>query len=113
MHYFTLALHVVLSFFLILVVLLQPGKGGDVGAAFGGGSSSSFFGPRGPASLLSRITTAVAVLFMCTSAALAISSTRAGRTGENRDLETQNIIEGQVNRGAPVAPIASESDETR
>jgi len=113
MHYFTLALHIVLSLFLIFVVLLQPGKGGDVGAAFGGGSSSSFFGPRGPASLLSRLTTVVAVLFMCTSAALAISSTRDARTGEDRNQEVERIQQRQLNDPGAAGPAATESAPKR
>ena len=72
---FITILHLVLCVVLILIILLQPSKGSDVGAAFGGGSSSSMFGPRGAASMLSRATTVVAVLFMFTSITLAIRST--------------------------------------
>jgi preprotein translocase subunit SecG len=74
---FFVALHVLLCLFLISVVLLQPGKGGDVGAAFGGGGGSTIFGPRGPTNVLQQATTAVAVLFMVTSFTLAIYSTPA------------------------------------
>ena len=72
---FITILHVTLCLILILIILLQPSKGSDVGAAFGGGSSSSMFGPRGAGSMLSRATTVVAVLFMCTSITLALRST--------------------------------------
>lgn len=72
MQLFLVALHVVLCLFLILIILLQPGKGGDVGAAFGGGGGGGMFGPRGPASLLTRATTFVAVTFMVTSILLAL-----------------------------------------
>lgn len=74
---FVTTLHIILCTILILVILLQPGKGGDVAAAFGGGGSSTMFGPRGPASLLTRATTVVAVLFMATSITLAMHSDRA------------------------------------
>jgi len=75
MYLFVVALHVILCVFLILIIILQPGKGGDIGAAFGGGSSSSnVFGPRGPTGLLQRATTVVAVMFMCTSITLALYS---------------------------------------
>ena len=74
---FVVSLHIILCVILVLIILLQPGKGGDVGSAFGGGSSSSMFGPRGPASLLSRATTGAAVLFMVTSMLLALYSNRA------------------------------------
>ncbi len=69
--------HVAVCFFLIVIVLLQHGKGADAGAAFGGGGSSqSLFGSEGPVPLLNKITTASAIVFMVTSVSLAyISST--------------------------------------
>ncbi|MEM6925529.1 MAG: preprotein translocase subunit SecG [Myxococcota bacterium] len=82
---FVVALHVMLCLFLILIIILQPGKGGDVGAAFGGGGggSSTVFGPRGPTGLLQQATTVVAVLFMATSVTLALYSDRSMRAGSN------------------------------
>lgn len=79
---FITILHVVLCTILILIILLQPSKGSDVGAAFGGGSSSSMFGPRGAGSMLSRATTVVAVLFMATSISLALRSTPGQLSGD-------------------------------
>ena len=67
--------HVAVCLALILVVLLQVGKGQSIGAAFGGaGSSQTFFGSRGPATFLSRLTTVSAALFMLTSLSLAYIS---------------------------------------
>jgi preprotein translocase subunit SecG len=75
---FVVVLHVTLCILLVLIILLQPGKGGDVGSAFGGGGGGGgVFGPRGPASLLSRATTGVAVLFMVTSITLALSANQS------------------------------------
>ena len=72
--------HVVVSLTLILVVLLQVGKGQSIGAAFGGaGSSQTFFGSRGPATFLSRLTTVSAALFMLTSLSLAYMSASGGQ----------------------------------
>jgi preprotein translocase subunit SecG len=64
------AFHVMVGIFLILVVLLQTGKGASLGVAFGG-SSDTMFGARGPGSFLSKMTTVVAVVFILTSLALA------------------------------------------
>ena len=72
--------HVVVCLTLILVVLLQVGKGQSIGAAFGGaGSSQTFFGSRGPATFLSRLTTVSAALFMLTSLSLAYISASGGQ----------------------------------
>src|SRR5262245_53428745 len=106
MYPFFVALHVCLCLFLVTIVLLQPGKGGDVGAAFGGGSSSSLFGPRGPAGLLQRATTVVAVLFMGTSVTLALYSNRAVLSDANVDAELQRLQQLEQDKGeVPPAPI--------
>lgn len=65
-------LHVIVSLILIGVVLLQTGKRADLAGAFGGGGSQTAFGTRGAATVLSKVTTACAVLFMVTSFSLSI-----------------------------------------
>jgi preprotein translocase subunit SecG len=69
-------IHVIVCFFLIAVVLLQSGKGGDLAAAFSGQGSQTAFGPRGSASVLSRATTWSAIIFMFTSITLSIFAAR-------------------------------------
>jgi preprotein translocase subunit SecG len=64
--------HVIVCAVLILVVLLQHGKSADIAATFGGAGSQTAFGPRGTATLLSRVTTWCAVIFMLTSISLTI-----------------------------------------
>jgi preprotein translocase subunit SecG len=59
-------LHVFVCIFLIAVVLLQRGKGAEIGAVFGGGGSSTVFGSRGAGNFLTKLTTASAVIFMLT-----------------------------------------------
>ena len=68
---FLTVLHVVACFFLIVVVLLQRGKGAEVGAVFGGGAGATVFGSRGAGNFLTRLTTGAAVTFMVTSLSLA------------------------------------------
>ncbi len=78
MHTAITVLHVLACLFLIIVILLQTGKGGDMGAAFGG-SSSSTFGGQGAGTFLSKTTAVVAGLFMLTSLSLAILSSRVDK----------------------------------
>lgn len=66
-----LGIHIVVCVLLIMIVLLQSGKGAEMGVSLGGGSSQTLFGAAGPASFLTKITTAVAVIFMLTSLSLA------------------------------------------
>jgi preprotein translocase subunit SecG len=106
MYPFVVALHVVLCTFLILVIMLQPGKGGDVGAAFGSGLTSSVFGPRGPAGLLQRVTTGVAVLFMCTSLALALYSKQSVQADADVEDALERILSEE--EAAPAAPAPAE-----
>ena len=69
-------LHIIVSVFLILVVLIQQGKGADLAGAFGGGGSQTAFGARGATTLLHKLTTAFFVLFVITSMTLAILQAR-------------------------------------
>ena len=81
MIYLITAVHIIVCVFLIVVVLLQSGKGGDITAAFGGMSSQTAFGPRGGATVLSKATTWAAVIFIVTSVTLTIfADRRAGGT---------------------------------
>lgn len=102
MYLFVVALHVALCLFLILIIVLQPGKGGDIGAAFGGGSSNAVFGPRGPTNLLQQATSVVAVLFMTTSIVLALYSNKRMVANANVEDELRRLQEQE----APAAPPA-------
>ncbi|MFQ5479414.1 MAG: preprotein translocase subunit SecG [Candidatus Binatia bacterium] len=72
---FVTVIHILAAVILIAVVLLQSGKGADMGAAFGGGGST-VFGPSGPGNVLTKLTTVFAVVFMITSLTLAVLSAR-------------------------------------
>lgn len=85
-----LAIHILVCFFIIIVVLLQSGNAGDISAAFGGQGSQTAFGPRGAASALSKATTWSAVAFMITSVTLAVYvSKRGGPTSVLQGLKSQ------------------------
>ena len=72
-------IHIGVCLFLILVVLLQTGKSADLAGAFGGGGSQTALGNRGAATLLSKLTTTSAVVFMLTSLTLAVFQLIGGR----------------------------------
>jgi len=99
MYILTLIVHVVVCFFLIIVVLLQSGKAADLAGAFGGMGSQTAFGPRGSATLLSKATTISAVVFMVTSMSLSILATRSAGLGTTVLEDVQ-----QKKTSAPAAP---------
>ncbi|MGD2096258.1 MAG: preprotein translocase subunit SecG [Desulfobacterales bacterium] len=69
-----IVVHVAVCIALIMIVLLQTGKGADMGAAFGGGGSQTLFGSTGASTFLSKATTVAAIVFMLTSLTLAYMS---------------------------------------
>jgi preprotein translocase subunit SecG len=99
MIYFVTAIHILVCFFIIVVVLLQSGKSGDISAAFGGQGSQTAFGPRGAASALSKATTWSAVAFMVTSITLSIYASR--HTGPSSVLQG---VKSQPVKTQPAAP---------
>ena len=84
-------IHIVVCFFLIIVVLLQSGKAADLAGAFGGMGSQTTFGPRGSATVLSKATTISAALFMLTSLFLSVLTTR-GAAGTHSVLPAARPI---------------------
>src|SRR5579863_10029303 len=92
MIYLVTTIHILVCFFIIIVVLLQSGKSGDISAAFGGQGSQTAFGPRGAASALSKATTWSAVAFMITSITLSVyASRRGGPTSVLQGLKSQPV----------------------
>ena len=94
LYYLASAIYVIVCFVLMLVILLQQGKGGDIANAFGGGSSQAAFGARSGATVLSRATSICAVLFILGALLLGI----LGQRGPG------SVIGGRAPQGAPAAP---------
>jgi len=91
-------LHVLVCFFLVAVVLLQRGKGAQVGAVFGGGGGSTMFGARGAGNFLTKLTTGAAVVYMLTS----LSLSYLGITGSEERLFGDAVIEETLSEQAPL-----------
>ena len=75
--------YIVISIALILLVLLQQGKGSDIGSAFGGGSSNAMFGSSSPSNPLTKVTAVVSAIFLI----LSLSITYISRNSAEKDLE--------------------------
>ncbi len=102
-------IHIVVCIALIMIVLLQTGKGADMGAAFGGGSSQTLFGNTG-ATFLGKMTTGVAIVFMLTSLSLAYFSSRQTGSSVMSDVKTpavEQTVPATGNESAAPAPETS------
>lgn len=80
MYTLLILIYILVCIFLILVVLLQQGKGADVAAAFGGASSQVAFGPRGTTTLMHKLTTGSFVVFVALCIGLSVLTARRGRS---------------------------------
>jgi preprotein translocase subunit SecG len=101
---FLIVIHVMVCFLMVGAILLQSGKGAEIGASFGG-SSQTVFGSRGPANFLSKFTVVVAAIFMLTSLGLAILAKERAFSSTVIDLnnkETPQTAPGT----SPATPIA-------
>jgi preprotein translocase subunit SecG len=96
LYYLVATLYVLTCMVLMLVILLQQGKGGDIASAFGGGSSQAAFGARSGATVLSRATTVCAVLFVVGAIVLGI----VGQRGPG------SVIGGRAPQRAPATQTA-------
>ena len=106
MHTLVIIIHVIACFLMIGAILLQSGKGAEIGAAFGG-SSQTVFGSRGPANFLSKFTVIVAVVFMVTSLSLAILAKERTFSSTVIDLKKK-----ETSQPAPVAPTDKPASES-
>ncbi len=102
-----LVTHVIMAAGLILLVLIQHGKGADAGAAFGSGSSATVFGSQGSASFLTRLTAVLATGFFISSMTLAYFTREAVK--ERQDVEISIPAEKAAEPAAPAAQIPEDA----
>ncbi len=95
--------HILVCFFLVIIVLLQQGKGASMGATFGG-SSQTVFGSEGPLPLLNKVTTAAAVIFMVTSISLAYMSANRSTHSLMKNIDVQPQQENAIERAPEPLP---------
>ena len=92
MYIFLVIVHIIVSVAMIAIVLLQSGKGAEMGASFGAGGSQSVFGAGGGNTFMSKMTTGAAIIFMLTSMTLAYMSSHTG---------TSSIMSGAPRKASP------------
>ena len=85
MYTLAVSIHLIVCFLMIAAILLQAGKGAEIGASFGG-SSQTVFGSRGPGTFLSKVTVGAAIVFMLSSLSLAMLSKQANTSSTVIDL---------------------------
>ena len=95
-YYVVVTLYVLVCFLLLTAILLQQGRAGDIASAFGGSSSQTVFGARSGATMLTRATTVLAIIFMLGSIALAIAWQKS----------PSSVVSGVRLPAAPTAPAA-------
>ena len=107
MHTAIVVLHVLCTLFLILVILLQTGKGAAMGSGLGAGSSQTMFGSSGAGNFLTKMTTAIATLFMITSLTLGIMSTQEKSQSIMPDVENPTA----TNSSEPIPETGDKKSE--
>ena len=98
-----LVIHILVALAIVGLVLMQHGKGADMGAAFGSGASGSLFGASGSANFLSRTTAVLAAIFFCTSLALAYVASSAPKTSGS---VMQEAVESRAVAGPESGAVA-------
>ncbi|MFQ3573966.1 MAG: preprotein translocase subunit SecG [Thermodesulfovibrionales bacterium] len=96
-------IHIIVCLFLVFIVLIQSGKGAEMGAAFGG-SSQTLFGSRGAATFLNKLTTVAAVVFMLTSLALTFVTTKPKTVVKDTPVPVQQVPQQSPTQQIPQEP---------
>ena len=115
MYTLAVSIHLIVCFLMIAAILLQAGKGAEIGASFGG-SSQTVFGSRGPGTFLSKVTVGTAIVFMLSSLSLAMLSREANTSSTVIDLHPtthQESSSSSTEESTAVTPSAeSETPST-
>ena len=105
-------IHIFVSVFLIVIVLLQPGKGGDLGSVFGGGTSESVVGASGAVPFLPKLTRLLAVIFFLTSISLgyfSVTSIKSSVIDPTPSVLEESAPESEEQ--VPVSDVSGNTDE--
>lgn len=112
MEQIVLIVHLVLALAIIGLILLQQGKGADMGASFGAGASQTLFGSDGSGNVLTRATAWLAALFFATSFGLAMIATQKTRVSDDMDLVIpQQSVQQPAEEQAPESDIPAVDEE--
>jgi preprotein translocase subunit SecG len=106
-----IVVHVLIALAIIGLVLLQHGKGADMGSGFGGGASSSLFGATGSANFLSRATAALATVFFITSLGLAYLATNKPTAGGGTVMDAVKTAPAKPGAEATKPPAAQSAPD--
>ena len=105
MYTLAVSIHLIVCFLMIAAILLQAGKGAEIGASFGG-SSQTVFGSRGPGTFLSKVTVGAAIVFMLSSLSLAVLSRQANTSSTVIDLHPSSHQESSSTSTEETSTVA-------
>ncbi|NHC02879.1 preprotein translocase subunit SecG [Acinetobacter sp. 187] len=109
MQTFVLVVHIILAVLMIVLILVQHGKGADAGASFGGGGAATVFGASGSANFLTRVTAILTALFFITSISLAVFAKKQTSDAYGlKTVQTTGQVQQQSNETSTTAPKTSE-----
>lgn len=109
MQTFVLVVHIILAVLMIVLILVQHGKGADAGASFGGGGAATVFGASGSANFLTRLTAILTALFFVTSLTLAVYAKK--QTADAYSLKSISSVPAVPAKSAETSPTAPKTAE--
>ena len=109
MQTFVLVVHIILAVLMIVLILVQHGKGADAGASFGGGGAATVFGASGSANFLTRLTAILTALFFVTSLTLAVYAKK--QTADAYSLKSISSVPATPAKSAETSPTAPKTAE--